>query len=65
MTYPTKSNNHRGNAKNFRRNQKVQVQLDGVWIDRTLPCGSLQVVRWALHFEKYYGMHNVRIVKVD
>jgi len=65
MTYPTKSNNHRGNAKNFQRNQKAQVLIDGVWEDRTLPCGSKQVVHHALLLERLFGIGNVRIVKVD
>lgn len=55
----------KGNAKNFQRNEKVQVLIDGVWVDRTLPCGSKQVIHHALLLERLYGMHNVRIVKVN
>lgn len=62
---PIQKASRKGNAKNFQRKDKVQVCYDGVWTDRTKPCGSLQAVRWALHFEKYHGFKNVRIVKVD
>ena len=62
--YPVQKS-RKGNAKNFQRNEKAQVLVDGVWEDRTLLCGSKQVVHHALLLERLYGMHNVRIVKVN
>jgi len=62
--YPIQTS-RKGNAKNFQRNEKAQVLVDGVWEDRTLPCGSKQVVHHALLLERLYGMRNVRIVKVN
>ena len=55
---------YKGNGKNFQRNNVAQVLIDGVWVNKTLPCGSKQVVHNALQLEKWYGMHNVRIVKI-
>ena len=54
-------------AKNFQRNEKVQVFDDFYkeWFDYTTPLGKKEVVQMALHAERYYGKQNVRIAKVN
>lgn len=62
MDSPRKSQ-HKGNAKNFQRNEKVQVMRDGQWVDYSKPCGSKLVVELAVKAMTIYGQQNVRIAQ--
>jgi hypothetical protein len=51
-------------ARNFQKNEKVQICVDGQWQDYTKPCGSKLVIEMALRAERIYGMKNVRVVSI-
>ena len=55
---------YKNQAKNFQKNEKVQVKIFDVWEDYSLLCGSRQVL-WVFHrAEKFYGLGNARIVNI-
>jgi len=51
-------------ARNFQKNEKVQICVDGQWRDYTKPCGSKLVIQMALRAERIYGIKNVRVVNI-